>query len=114
MHHTLSRRYPTNDRMMRYRRMPHPVFTDTLMSTTKSAQGMNFGQAYCTLFGWTRCYPIKMRKDAHETLSLMFKCDDVLPRLIVDDSKEQTLGQFKQTYHEADCHMTMTEPYSPW
>ena len=29
LHPSLSRRYPTNDQMLRYRRLPHPVFTDT-------------------------------------------------------------------------------------
>ena len=27
---SLSRRYPTNDRMLRYNRLPHPVFSDTM------------------------------------------------------------------------------------
>ena len=30
LHPSLSRRYPTNDRMLRYRCLPHPVFSDTL------------------------------------------------------------------------------------
>ena len=31
LHPTLSHRFPTNDRMLRYRCMPHSVFSDTLL-----------------------------------------------------------------------------------
>jgi hypothetical protein len=33
---TLSRRFPTNDRMLRYKRLPHTVFTDTMFVATPS------------------------------------------------------------------------------
>ena len=29
---SMSRRFPTNDRMLRYKRLPHPVFTDTMFA----------------------------------------------------------------------------------
>jgi len=36
---TLSRRFPTNDRMsLRYKRLPHTVFTDTMFASTVSAR----------------------------------------------------------------------------
>ena len=84
LHPTLSRRYPTNDRMMRYKRMPQPVFTDTLFSGCVSAAGMKCAQSHCTSFGWSRCYPMKSKGEAHETLSLMFKRDGIPPRMICD------------------------------
>ena len=34
--------------------------------------------------------------------------------MILDGSKEQTLGVFKRKLREADCHARQTEPYSPW
>ena len=57
---------------------------------------------------------MKERSEAQQTLSLMFKRNGVLPRMIVDDSKEQALGTFRWKYREADCHLVITEPYSPW
>jgi len=33
---TLSRRFPTNDRMLRYKRLPHTIFTDTMFASTAS------------------------------------------------------------------------------
>ena len=37
---------------------------------------------------------MKKKSEAHETLSLMFKHDVVPPRMIVEKSKEQSLGEF--------------------
>ena len=33
---TLSRRFPTNDRMLRYKRLPHTMFTNTMFASTAS------------------------------------------------------------------------------
>ena len=57
---------------------------------------------------------MKSKSEAQETLSLMFKHNGVPPRMIIDDSKEQALETFKQKCREADCHLVVTEPYSPW
>jgi hypothetical protein len=111
---TLSRRFPTNDQMLRYKRMPHPCFTDTLIAGTPSKQGNKYAQAYCTSFGWTRAHPMKRKGDAHETLSLLFHRDGVPPVMIMDGSKEQTLGDFCRKLRQADCHQGQTKPYFPW
>jgi hypothetical protein len=57
---------------------------------------------------------MKRKGDAHEALSLLFKRDGVPHEMRLDDSKEQTQGNFKRKLNEANCHMKMTEPYSPW
>jgi hypothetical protein len=33
--------------------------------------------------------------------------------MVTDGSKEQTLGDFRRKLREADCHLRVTEPYSP-
>ena len=57
-----------------------------------------------------------MRKkgEAHETLSTVFKRGVVPPWMIVDNSKEKSLGQFKRKLREADFYLVNSEPYSPW
>jgi len=50
----------------------------------------------------------------HEGLSLLFKRDGVPPKIIVDGSKEQTMGTFAKKVRQADCWLKQTEPYSPW
>jgi hypothetical protein len=71
-------------------------------------------QAYAMSFGWARAYPMKQKGNAHETLSLVFQRDGVLPTMVTNDSKEQTKGEFQRKLKEADCHPQVTEPYSPW
>ncbi len=71
-------------------------------------------QVYATSFGWAHAHPMKRKGDAHETLSLVFQHDSVPLTMVIDDSKEQTKGEFHQKLKEADCHPRVTEPYSPW
>ena len=87
LHPSLARCYPTNDRMPRYKRLSHSVFSDTMTSSVTSRRGNKYAQAYCTKFGWSRIYPMAVKGDAHETLSLMFQRDGVPPRIVVDNSK---------------------------
>jgi hypothetical protein len=109
-------RYPTNDRMLRYNRLRHPVFSDTLVAGTKSFRPRlsQYGQVYSTSFGWTRIHPMRQKSEAHNTLDLLFKRDGVPPEMVVDGSKEQTLGDFARKCREASCYLKQTEPYSPW
>ena len=40
----------------------------------------------------------------HETLSLLFHKDGVPPVMIMDSSKEDTLGEFSRKLNQADYH----------
>jgi len=48
---TLSRRFLTNDRMLRYKRLPHTIFTDNMFALTASRQGNIMAQIYSTWMG---------------------------------------------------------------
>ena len=48
---TLSRRFPTNDRMLRYNRLPHTMFTDTMFASAVSRQANKMAQIYSTSWG---------------------------------------------------------------
>ena len=43
--------FPTNDRMLRYNRLTHPLFTDTLLAGTASQRGHKFAQVFATIRG---------------------------------------------------------------
>jgi hypothetical protein len=85
-----------------------------MFAVTPSKRGNKMAQVYSTSFGWARAHLMKRKGEAHETLSLVFHCDGVPPTMVVDDSKEQTLGKFRQKLREADCHHRVTKPYSLW
>jgi hypothetical protein len=111
---TLSCRFPTNNCMLRYPRMPCPVFDNTMFPGTESKDGNKCCSIFATNFGWARAHPLKQKGEAHEVLSLMFKRDGIPPKMILDGSKEQVKGVFRHQLKEVNCHMRMTEPYSPW
>jgi hypothetical protein len=111
---TLARRYPTNDRMLRYKRLPQPIFTDMMFAKTAAVGGNKCAQVYTMSFGWCRAHPMQRTGEAHETLSLLFQRDCVPPSMIADNTWEQIHGDFKRKCREANCHLRQTEPYSPW
>jgi hypothetical protein len=59
IHPSLSVRFRTNDRQMRYRRLPVTCFTDTIFSNSNSRQGNKAAQVCCTANGWARAFPME-------------------------------------------------------
>ena len=57
---------------------------------------------------------MKKKSEAANTADLLFHCDGVPTKMIMDGSKEQTLGRFCKKCLEASVHCKQTEPYSPW
>ena len=85
-----------NDRQLRYRRLSHYMFTDTLESRVTSWFCQNkYAQVFATRFGWVRVYPMKKKSDAHEGLSAMAHGDGVPPLSVMDGAKEQMMGEFR-------------------
>ena len=112
---TMTRRYRTNDRQLRYRRLSRNIFTDTLEASVFSWFRQNrYAQVFATASGWCRVYPMKKKQDAHHGLSFMAAQYVVVPHLIMDRSKEQTLGEFLNKARQFGCHIKQSEPYSPW
>ena len=114
LHPTLSRRFRTNDRQLRYRRLPVDMFTDTMFSKTLSRRGNKCAQIFATANGWTRAYPMERKSQAHEALSLLHQREGVPNIMIMDGSREQVMGQFRKKCRQAGSHVKQTEPHSQW
>ena len=56
---------------------------------------------------------MKLKSEAHEYLSMLFKRDGVTPKIIVDKSKDKSLGRFSSKCRDAYFHLVNTETYSP-
>ena len=110
----ITRRFPTNDRMLKYKRLTHPVYSDTIFSGVISQRGNKCARVFCTDYGWTRCFHLATKGEAHEACSLLFQRDDEPPEMVFDDSKEQTKGKFAKKCRETGCRVAKTETYSPW
>ncbi len=111
---TLAPQFLTNDKMLCHMRLPHIIFTDTLITGTTTQSGNKSFQIYATSFGWAKAHPILRKSEAHEILSLLFQRDGVPPTMVFDGSKEQSLGDFRCKLCKAGCHTRQTKPYSPW
>ena len=79
------------------------MFTDTMSSSVLSKNGNKYAQVFSTDFGCVKAFPMQRKSEAHEALSLLFSCHGVPHTMIMDGSKEQTLGEFKKKLRQADC-----------
>jgi hypothetical protein len=84
IHPSLTKRYKTNDRQLRYLRLPFKMYTDTMFLKILLRQDNKAAQILCTDFGFVRAFPMKKEKEAHEGLSLLFHIDGV-PNVMVMD-----------------------------
>jgi hypothetical protein len=92
VHPSLTKRYKTNDRQLRYRRLPVTMHTDTMYSTIILRQQNKAAQIFTTDFGFVRAFPMKLESEAHEALSLLFHRDGVPNVMFMDGAKAQLRG----------------------
>ena len=100
--------------MLRYNRLPHPLFTDTLLAGTTSQLGHKFAQVFATSYGWYRTITMTKKSDTPFSLDSLFRHEGVPLEMIMDGSKEQNLGDFARKLRDAGCHKKKIEPHSPW
>jgi hypothetical protein len=105
IHPILTKWYNTNDRQLRYRRLPVTMFTDTIYSTIISRQENKSAQIFCTDFGFVRSFPMKKKSESHEALSLLFHRDGVPNVMVMDGAKAQVEGKFRRKLRDAGCHI---------
>lgn len=110
----LWRRFPTNDRMLRYRRLGCDLYADTLISKTKSRRGNKYAEVFAATNTWCKAYPCETKSDVHHGLSNLFANEGVPNNMIIDGSLEQTKGQFKSKCRAAGCHVKQIEKFSPF
>jgi hypothetical protein len=112
IHPSLTKRYNTNDRQLRYRRLPFIMYTDTMFSTILSRQNNKAAQIFCTDFGFVRAFPLKKENEAHEALSLLFHKDGVPNVMVMDGKNAQVEGEFRRKLCDAVFHIKQTEPHT--
>jgi hypothetical protein len=112
IHHSLTKRYKTNDRQLRYLRLPVTMHTATMISTIVSRQNNKAAQTFCTDFSFVRAFPLKKEKEAHDALSLLFQRDGVHNVMVMDGSNSQVEGEFRRKLCDAGYHIKQTEPHT--
>jgi hypothetical protein len=112
VHPSLTKRYKTNDRQLRYCRLPVTMYTDTMYLTILSRQQNKAAQIFTTDFGFVRAFPMKLESESHEALLLIFHRDGVPNVMVMDGSKAQAEGGFRMKLRDAGCHIKQTEPHT--
>jgi predicted nucleic-acid-binding Zn-ribbon protein len=92
IHPSLTNRYNTNDRQLRYHLLPVTMYTGTMFSKILSIQDNKAAQIFCTDFGFVRAFPLKKETEAHEALFLLFQRDGVPNDMVMDGAKAQVEG----------------------
>ena len=112
---TLTRRFATNDKILRFRRLPCRMYTDTMKSDTVSwFRKCQYGQVYVTDFGWIGFYPMRQKSDAPDTLTQLAHEKGVPTHFVMDGAKEQIQGEFRKRARSYGCHIRQTDTYSAW
>ena len=107
IHPSLSNRFKTIYRQLRYQRLPVNMITDTMFSKTFSRQGNKAAQIGGTSDGFARAFPLKLESQPH-----LFSRDGVPNTMIMDGAKAQVQGEFRRKLRDADCHVKQTEPHT--
>ena len=113
LHPTLSRRFRTNDRQLRYRRLPVTLFTDTMYASVKSRRQNKCAQVFGSQEGWCRAYPMQKESEAHEALTLLHQREGVPNVMIMDNAQAQIKGKFRQKCRQVQTHCKQIEPHTP-
>jgi hypothetical protein len=112
IHSSLTKQYKTDERQLRYLRLPVTFFTEKMYSTILSRQKNKAAQIFCTDFGFLRAFPMKLESEAHDGLSLIFHSDGVPNIMVMDGAKAQTEGELRRKLRDAGCHIKQTESHT--
>jgi hypothetical protein len=96
IHPSLKIWYKTNDRQLRYRRLPVTMFTDTMYSTIISRQENKASHIFFTDFGFV--FPMMKESEAHEALSLLFHRDGVPNVMAMMEPRHKLKGNSEENY----------------
>jgi transposase len=110
---TVERRWPTGDRPLRYKRLHHQVFNDTMIASVKYLRGNTCCEIYATDLRWSRAFPIAKILEVQKTDLFLSRYG--IPEVLVSDNHNAYLGgNIKKKAKKAGVFFKLTDPYSPW
>ena len=112
---TLTRRFATHDKMLRFRRLPCKMYTDTMKAKIESwFRRSRYGQVYVTDFGWIGFYPMRKKSEAVDTFDTLAHTKGIPTHLVMDNSLEQTQGRFRKKARSYGVKIEQNDTYSHW
>lgn len=113
---SLYRRYPANDRALRYRHLDVDMFSDTMFASKrcgKSVRNFTCAQVFATDFDWVHVVPMMAERDAHLAYKSTFKEFGVPRKMIVDGARAETAGETKKLCDQSGCSIHELEKNTP-
>ena len=112
MYDTLDR-CRTNDRQLRYKRLPHDILTDTPGISSWHRKKF-YAHIFSTMFCWVNFFEMWKKSDVHEGPSLLTSRDGIPIAKVMDNACEQTMGIFIKLARKLRFHIKKVYPYLPW
>ena len=115
---SLTRKYNTNDRMLRYLRLATDTFMDTIFSSSEagpSIRGYTTFQVFASEFVHVFVVPMggKSGTEVAQAIKRYFKEVEVPQHFICDQATEQVKGSSRILCNEADCYVIELEKGTP-
>ena len=115
---SLTRKFSSNDRMLRYSRLATDTFMDTMFASAKigpSQRGFTSCQVFATEFGHVFVVPMSSKKgiEIAQAIKRYFKEIGVPEHLVCDQAREQVKGEARILCNEAGCHVVELEKGTP-
>ena len=79
------------------------MFIDTLVAGIIPLRWNRYDQVYAHNNTWCKAYPMAKKRDAHETLSLLFAQVGVLSTLVMDGVRTQVMVEFMHKAWQTDA-----------
>ncbi len=117
---SLSRRYRTNDKMLRYDRLDTDIFMDTLLSTQdkklagKTMRGNTCAQVFVSDFGFVYFVPMERRDEVYSSVKKLFKHVGVPNAIVCDSAPEQISKRTRDLCIDSSCQIKNLEKDTPW
>jgi hypothetical protein len=114
---SLTRNYPTNDRMLRYKRIDDLFFMDTFFATKKakkSSRGNTCMQLFVTDKSFVYVVPMKSKADVPAALKLFAKEIGAPAAIICDAAGEQTSQKVKTFLQQIGTSLQVLEKGTQW
>ena len=114
---SLNRNYPTNDRMLRYKRIQTHFFMDTFFASKKagaSSRGNTCMQLFVTDKGYVYVVAMKRKGDVHHAMKEFFKCIGIPDAIVCDGAREQVRGKSKEVCDRVGTTIRELERNTPW
>ena len=113
---SLSKRYITNDRMLRYPRISCNIFTDTFFANKEkctSTRGNDCCQLFVSEFGFAFGAPMKGGSQLCDAYKKFFKEIGVPPCIICDSAPNQIQGEARKLCNLCSCTIKSLEKGTP-